>query len=281
MGKTTFTLLLITLLISSASATTYDIVCNVDGAKCYIDDEYIGVIFSNHLYYLATYDSETPLKTLRVVGENGSAEVLLNYNSWDDYEIKRIVVSIESGLYPPMGTLNIQTMPAGATIYFQDEYLEKGPYTKIGETGEDDPYALTTFQGYHRIKIWLDGYEPIWDRIYVYGDDEFDNCYYLEYVGEHTNPPDLGPDPTPSPTPTPTPKIIIQEKEVIKEVQVVQMVEKEILPSIWVIIISLVIGGGIAICIYKNKQKIPRINLPKPAPKKKKTKSNENFWDDD
>lgn len=278
MNKLPQILLLTVLLISPVSAITYDIVCNVDGAKCYVDGKYIGEIFANHLYYKMEFDQNDPIKTLSVVGENGSAEVQLHDDAWNEFLTKRIVVSIESGIYPPMGTLNIQTEPTGATIYFQDNYLEKGSYKKIGVTKEDDPVVLTTFQGFHRIKIWLDGYEPVWDRIYIYGDETFDDCYFLKHVGEHSNPPDLGPDPTPVPTPTPTPEIIIEEKEVIKEVKVIETVEVEVIPSAWVAIGSLIVGGGLGLVLYHNRSKLPKISLPKK--KKKRKKSSNDFWDD-
>jgi hypothetical protein len=269
------------ILISPGSAVMYDIICNVDGADCYIDDVYIGSVFANHLYYSGTLSSDTKYHVLTVKSENDSVSQSLP-DSWDDFNSQKVVVYLESGIYPPMGTINIFTQPSWATIYFQEDYLGKGEYKEIGTTKEDAPYSLTTFQGPHRIKIWLDGYEVISDKIFVYGSDEFDTCYYLEYVGDHTSSPYLGPDPTPTPVPPPTPEIVIQEKEVIKEVKVIETVNVEVFPSIWVILFGLIFGGIGGVILYKNRAKIPKISLPK-IPKAKgkgKKKSNKDFWDD-
>ncbi|MCK9543312.1 MAG: PEGA domain-containing protein, partial [Novosphingobium sp.] len=198
-----FFVLIAALIISPAcAAITYDIVCNVDGARCFVDGEYVGDISGNHFYYTTAYSSEP--KSLEVKTDHEAAETQLPV--WlDDWTDKRIVINLPDDEHPPIGTLNIYTLPDGATIYFQDDYPEKGSYKEIGTTHEGTPYKLTTYQGFHRIKIWLDGYEPITDRIYVYGDNEFDTLYYLEYVGDHTPQPDLTAVPTPTPEPTPTP----------------------------------------------------------------------------
>lgn len=272
-------LLVLAAIILPCSAATYDIICNVDGADCYIDDKYIGQIYANHLYYTGNLGTDSKYHTLYVKSENSSTSMSLP-DSWDDFSHQRIVVYLESGIYPPMGTLNIYTIPEEAIIYFQEDYLGKGPYKELGTTKEGVPYSLTTYQGYHRIKIWKDGYDAISERIFVYGSDEFDTCYYLEKIGEHSEKPFLGPEPTPAPAPTPTPEIIIQEKEVIKEIKVIETVEVEVMPSITVIILGLIIGGIGGIFIYIKRDELPKINLPKLKRKSNDKKRNKDYWDD-
>lgn len=257
---------LFVVMVIPANATNYDIVCNVDGAACYLDDIYIGQIEDNHLYYDIPYDSDDRIKILTVMTENATKELWINVEepgwlSGEDYidvSEEEIIVNFYDNKHPPIGTLRIFTSPPGAKIYFQEDYLGKGSYTEIGEVfSEYDPYELTVYQGYHRIKIWLDGYEPISDRIYVYGDDSFDTTYYLDYVGDHTAQPDLGPDPTLIPSPTPTPEIIVQEKEVTKEVTVTKEIIKEVpvLPSAFTFLIGCLIGAT-AVEVYRRRDQI-------------------------
>jgi len=96
-----------------------------------------------------------------------------------------------TGTYSDYGYIQIWTVPSGASVYVDGEYL--------GETDAVDDLLVQVSPGSHKLELYKQGYEPYLEYLYIGRGETVARDVLLESTNYN---PDPGPDPVWTSAPT-------------------------------------------------------------------------------
>lgn len=180
-------------------ADAWLIKCNVNGAEVFLDGVSVGYIENNELIVPVT----SPYERFMIIRGQGFDEIWQKIYPPMSGHAEEINIWIDNAPVSEYeGRVKIDSTPRGAKVYYQEDYLTDGEWKVAGFTPVVIDY---TSVGWHRVKVWKEGYELEEKRVLVsIGNVATDNWFKL-VPGDSEDPIHILPTAVPTVAPTPVP----------------------------------------------------------------------------